>query len=36
MLSLHKHAMTLSDIDNAMKKMKRGKGDGYDDLTADY
>ena len=32
----HKHAITLSDIDNAMKKMKRGKGDGYDGLTPDY
>ena len=28
--------MTLTDIDNAMKKMKRGKGDGYDGLTNDY
>ena len=27
----HKHAFTLSDIDNSMKKVKRGKGDGYDD-----
>ena len=32
----HKHVITLSDIDNAMKKMKRGKGDGYDGLTSDY
>ena len=32
----HNYANTLSDIDNAMKKMKRGKGDGYDGLTSDY
>ena len=32
----HKHIITLSDIDNAMKKMKRGKGDGYDGLTSDF
>ena len=32
----HKYAITLSDIDNAIKQMKRGKGDGYDGLTSDY
>ena len=32
----HKHAITLSDIDNAVKKMRRGTGDGYDGITSDY
>ena len=32
----HSHKITESDIGNAIRKLKSGKGDGYDGLTSDY
>ena len=32
----HSHKITESDIGDAIRKLKSGKGDGYDGLTSDY
>ena len=32
----HSHAFSDSSVDDAIKKLKIGKNDGYDGLTSDY
>ena len=32
----HSHAISDSSVDDAIKKLKLGKSDGYDGLTSDY
>ena len=32
----HNHAISDSSVDDAIKKLKIGKSDGYDSLTLDY
>ena len=32
----HSHAISDSSVDDAIKKLKIGKSDGYDGLTSDY